>query len=69
MIVADIGVATPASICGRRAPTGGSIRSNRRPIMSRAQPTRLKQEFGYTPRMSSREAFELYARARGVFAG
>ena len=27
---------------------------------------RLKQEFGYTPRLSSRAAFELYARARGL---
>ena len=27
---------------------------------------RLKQEFGYTPRLKSRAAFELYARARGL---
>lgn len=32
-----------------------------RPVLSNA---RLKQEFGYTPRLSSREAFERYARAQ-----
>lgn len=34
-----------------------------RPVLSNR---RLKQEFGYTPRLSSRAAFELYARARGL---
>jgi len=30
---------------------------------------RLKQEFGYTPRLSSAATFELYARARGLLRG
>jgi UDP-glucose 4-epimerase len=34
-----------------------------RPVLSNR---RLKSEFGYTPKLSSREAFELYARARGL---
>lgn len=34
-----------------------------RPVLSNR---RLKQEFGYTPRLTSRAAFELYARARGL---
>lgn len=36
-----------------------------RPVLSNR---RLKEEFGYTPRLSSREAFELYARSRGLLA-
>jgi UDP-glucose 4-epimerase len=36
-----------------------------RPVLSNR---RLKEEFGYTPKLSSREAFELYARARGLLA-
>jgi len=34
-----------------------------RPVLSNR---RLKEEYGYVPRLSSREAFELYARARGL---
>ncbi len=34
-----------------------------RPVLSNR---RLKAEFGYTPQLSSRQAFELYARARGL---
>jgi UDP-glucose 4-epimerase len=34
-----------------------------RPMLSNR---RLKEEYGYTPQLSSREAFELYARARGL---
>lgn len=34
-----------------------------RPVLSNR---RLKEEFGYVPRLTSREAFELYARARGL---
>jgi UDP-glucose 4-epimerase len=34
-----------------------------RPVLSNR---RLKEEFGYTPQLTSREAFELYARARGL---
>lgn len=34
-----------------------------RPVLSNR---RLKEEYGYTPKLSSREAFELYARARGL---
>ncbi|MDH3819065.1 MAG: SDR family oxidoreductase [Myxococcales bacterium] len=34
-----------------------------RPVLSNR---RLKEEYGYTPRLTSREAFELYARARGL---
>jgi UDP-glucose 4-epimerase len=34
-----------------------------RPVLSNR---RLKEEYGYTPRLSSREAFELYARNRGL---
>lgn len=34
-----------------------------RPVLSNR---RLKEEYGYTPQLSSREAFELYARARGL---
>jgi UDP-glucose 4-epimerase len=34
-----------------------------RPVLSNR---RLKEEFGYVPQLSSREAFELYARARGL---
>ncbi|RLB46965.1 MAG: epimerase [Deltaproteobacteria bacterium] len=33
-----------------------------RPVLSNR---RLKEEYGYTPQLTSREAFELYARARG----
>ena len=36
-----------------------------RPVLSNR---RLKEEYGYTPELSSREAFELYARARGLLA-
>jgi len=36
-----------------------------RPVLSNR---RLKEEYGYVPRLSSREAFELYARARGLLA-
>jgi len=36
-----------------------------RPVLSNR---RLKEDFGYTPELSSREAFELYARARGLLA-
>ncbi len=36
-----------------------------RPVLSNR---RLKEEFGYTPRLTSREAFELYARSRGLLA-
>jgi len=36
-----------------------------RPVLSNR---RLKQEFGYTPRLTSRQAFELYARAKGMLA-
>jgi UDP-glucose 4-epimerase len=34
-----------------------------RPVLSNH---RLKAEYGYTPKLTSREAFELYARARGL---
>jgi UDP-glucose 4-epimerase len=34
-----------------------------RPVLSNR---RLKEEYGYTPELTSREAFELYARARGL---
>ncbi len=34
-----------------------------RPVLSNR---RLKEEYGYTPKLTSREAFELYARARGL---
>ena len=34
-----------------------------RPVLSNR---RLKEEYGYTPQLSSREAFELYARNRGL---
>ncbi|MFW2387606.1 MAG: SDR family oxidoreductase [Polyangiales bacterium] len=34
-----------------------------RPVLSNR---RLKEEYGYVPELSSREAFELYARARGL---
>jgi UDP-glucose 4-epimerase len=34
-----------------------------RPVLSNR---RLKEEYGYTPRLTSREAFELYARTRGL---
>jgi len=34
-----------------------------RPVLSNR---RLKEEYGYTPKLSSREAFELYASARGL---
>ncbi len=34
-----------------------------RPVLSNR---RLKEEYGYIPQLSSREAFELYARARGL---
>lgn len=34
-----------------------------RPVLSNE---RLKRDFGYTPRLTSRQAFELYARARGL---
>ncbi len=34
-----------------------------RPVLSNR---RLKEEYGYVPRLSSREAFELYARSRGL---
>ena len=34
-----------------------------RPVLSNR---RLKEEYGYVPQLSSREAFELYARARGL---
>ena len=34
-----------------------------RPVLSNR---RLKEEFGYVPALSSREAFERYARARGL---
>jgi UDP-glucose 4-epimerase len=36
-----------------------------RPVLSNR---RLKEEFGYTPKHTSREAFERYARARGLLA-
>lgn len=36
-----------------------------RPVLSNR---RLKEEYGYVPKLSSREAFELYARARGLLA-
>lgn len=36
-----------------------------RPVLSNR---RLKEEYGYVPELSSREAFELYARARGLLA-
>jgi UDP-glucose 4-epimerase len=36
-----------------------------RPVLSNR---RLKEEYGYVPRLTSREAFELYARARGLLA-
>lgn len=36
-----------------------------RPVLSNR---RLKEEYGYIPELSSREAFELYARARGLLA-
>ncbi|MGB5695024.1 MAG: SDR family oxidoreductase [Polyangiales bacterium] len=36
-----------------------------RPVLSNR---RLKEEYGYTPKLTSREAFELYARARGLLA-
>ena len=34
-----------------------------RPVLSNR---RLKEEYGYTPQLTSREAFELYARTRGL---
>lgn len=34
-----------------------------RPVLANE---RLKRDFGYTPRLTSRQAFELYARARGL---
>ena len=34
-----------------------------RPVLSNR---RLKEEYGYIPRLTSREAFELYARSRGL---
>ena len=34
-----------------------------RPVLSNR---RLKEEYGYTPQLTSREAFEFYARARGL---
>jgi UDP-glucose 4-epimerase len=34
-----------------------------RPVLSNR---RLKEEYGYVPQLTSREAFELYARARGL---
>ena len=34
-----------------------------RPVLSNR---RLKEDYGYVPQLSSREAFELYARARGL---
>lgn len=34
-----------------------------RPVLSNR---RLKEEYGYTPQLTSREAFELYAHARGL---
>ena len=34
-----------------------------RPVLSNR---RLKEEYGYAPQLTSREAFELYARARGL---
>ena len=37
-----------------------------RPVLSNR---RLKEEFGYTPRLTSRQAFELFARSRGLLAG
>ena len=36
-----------------------------RPVLSNR---RLKEEYGYIPKLTSREAFELYARARGLLA-
>jgi UDP-glucose 4-epimerase len=36
-----------------------------RPVLSNR---RLKEEYGYTPELSSRQAFELYARSRGLLA-
>lgn len=36
-----------------------------RPVLSNR---RLKEEYGYVPKLTSREAFELYARARGLLA-
>lgn len=36
-----------------------------RPVLSNR---RLKEEYGYVPRLTSREAFELYARSRGLIA-
>jgi len=36
-----------------------------RPVLSNR---RLKEEFGYTPKHTSQEAFERYARARGLLA-
>jgi UDP-glucose 4-epimerase len=36
-----------------------------RPVLSNR---RLKEEYGYTPQLTSREAFELYARARGLLS-
>jgi UDP-glucose 4-epimerase len=36
-----------------------------RPVLSNR---RLKEEYGYTPELTSREAFELYARSRGLLA-
>ncbi len=36
-----------------------------RPVLSNR---RLKEEYGYIPKLTSREAFELYARSRGLFA-
>jgi len=36
-----------------------------RPVLANR---RLKEEFGYTPKHTSREAFERYARARGLLA-
>ena len=36
-----------------------------RPVLSNR---RLKEEYGFVPKLTSREAFELYARARGLLA-
>ena len=36
-----------------------------RPVLSNR---RLKEEYGYTPRLTSRQAFEYYARSRGLLA-
>jgi UDP-glucose 4-epimerase len=37
-----------------------------RPVLSNR---RLKEEYGYVPELTSRQAFERYARARGLLAG